>query len=289
MKNRQITGTREVDGPRIDGDPIRRYYFESLDTKAHWHDDFEILYIRDGEVSYHIGTNDITGKKGDLILVSPYVLHYGNISGKKLSVSIYVFKPEFLCSSNSDMNIKKYFKPIISGEKSLPNIISTKDKCHSLLVECLNKLDKAEEKRKTAFELAVHNELIRFFSILYEYDMINQSQNNHAKGEKSIKKAIAYIDANYNSKLTISKLATICSFSESHFMSLFKQYMGVSCVTYINQIRIAKAVELLKSTDLSVLEISEQTGFNSISLFNRTFKKHLGTTPKSYRKLQIDN
>lgn len=284
MSEKYYIGTREIDGPRQKGDPIRHYFFKSVDTRVHWHDDFEILYVRSGHMKYHVDDRQINISKGDIVIISPYTLHGGKTHDEKIEISVYVFKPTFLCAENGADSISRYFQPIVKGEKTVPVVISKDKPYHRELAHCLDRVDRAECEQKPAFELTIRNELSKFFVVLYENDMVKAKTDASENVTKSIKKAITYIEENYTSKLTVTELASRCGFSQSYFMAIFKQHTGVSCVTYINQVRIASAVKLLKSTDLSILEISEQTGFNSVSLFNRTFKKIVGKTPKELRR-----
>ena len=76
----------------------------------------------------------------------------------------------------------------------------------------------------------------------------------------------------------------VAGFSESHFMRYFKETMGTSFVDYLKDYRLTMAARLLQSSDSSVLSISGEVGFESLSYFNRAFKKHYGMTPLQYRK-----
>lgn len=108
-------------------------------------------------------------------------------------------------------------------------------------------------------------------------------QKNY-KSENAIDKAIEYIQQNYNCQLTIDEIAEYVGISSSHFMKLFREHMHTTCISYINQYRLTKAVELLKTTEYSILDIATAVGYNNISLFNRDFKKIYGMPPKEVRK-----
>ena len=69
--------------------------------------------------------------------------------------------------------------------------------------------------------------------------------------------------------------------------NFFKKKTGYALFEYINEVRIQKACDILRYSDRTVLEVAYEVGFNSISLFNRTFKKLRGTTPREYRKTPI--
>lgn len=106
---------------------------------------------------------------------------------------------------------------------------------------------------------------------------------NNDRLMKKILPALEYISKHYNEKLTISKLAEQCYLSESFFRHCFNEAMNETPHTYINRVRLAFAKSLLLSTDNPILEISQISGFESISSFNRSFKTFNGISPREYR------
>ena len=68
-------------------------------------------------------------------------------------------------------------------------------------------------------------------------------------------------------------------------MKFFKSFTSATFIEYLNRCRLEKAEELLRATDLTVLEISEQAGFENHSYFIRIFKRQYGITPRKYRLL----
>ena len=99
-----------------------------------------------------------------------------------------------------------------------------------------------------------------------------------------IEPAVEYIENNYNQNISISTLAGLCHCSESGFFKLFRKSTGVTPINYKHNIMIQHALDLLSHTNLSVEEISTQTGFSSSNYFRRIFIKLTGKTPKELRQ-----
>jgi AraC-like DNA-binding protein len=78
-------------------------------------------------------------------------------------------------------------------------------------------------------------------------------------------------------------------FSESYFMSFFRQYVGMSCISYINHYRIQKAAHALEETSGPVMEIAMDHGFDNISYFNLQFRREFGMTPRQFRMRQKED
>jgi AraC-type DNA-binding domain-containing proteins len=70
----------------------------------------------------------------------------------------------------------------------------------------------------------------------------------------------------------------------SSILSTIKMYLNMTCTEYLNQYRLARALEALETTDLPVTTIALENGFNTVSYFNRQFKDKFHLTPREYRK-----
>ena len=81
-------------------------------------------------------------------------------------------------------------------------------------------------------------------------------------------------------------LCGIATMSEGHFCRTFKEYTLKTPVEYINSLRVARAMELLNSTDMKIVDVAMETGFNNQSYFIGVFSKFVGTTPAKFRKTE---
>ena len=82
----------------------------------------------------------------------------------------------------------------------------------------------------------------------------------------------------------INKVAEEVGISERYLRNLFSQYLNLSPLDYLNQIRINKAVELLRNTEMSIKEVCFQCGFQSPQYFSRIFKQQMGVSPRDVAK-----
>ncbi|MBB6713748.1 response regulator transcription factor [Clostridium gasigenes] len=102
--------------------------------------------------------------------------------------------------------------------------------------------------------------------------------------EIPIKAAIEYIHDNLTGNITLEKTASICNLSPCYFSKVFKKEVGVTFVSYVNDIKINKAKEMLENKDIPVLNVALDLGFEDCGYFIRVFKKSQGVTPKKYRE-----
>ena len=99
-----------------------------------------------------------------------------------------------------------------------------------------------------------------------------------------ISQAKEFIKSNYHNDISIKNIADACFTSESYLYKLFKKKMNITIGEYITNCRIAAACDLLTNTEMSLLDIAFQCGFNSQSYFSYCFKKNTGLSPKDFKK-----
>ena len=102
--------------------------------------------------------------------------------------------------------------------------------------------------------------------------------------KRLIRNAAEYIDMHFQENLTLETLARLSGLTPNYFSSLFSKVSGIKLWDYINSRRIEAAMQLLKNeSNLNIIEIAAQCGFNNTANFNKAFKKAVGITPGEYR------
>ena len=87
----------------------------------------------------------------------------------------------------------------------------------------------------------------------------------------------------------IETLARLCGMSQSHFRRVFRELLSVGPLEHLNRTRILKACSLMRMSEDSILSISGQVGFQSLSSFNRHFLAEMGPTPSQWRSAAGNN
>jgi AraC family transcriptional regulator len=101
--------------------------------------------------------------------------------------------------------------------------------------------------------------------------------------QHQLMRVLEYIDAHLDSDIKLMDLAALLDMSQFHFSHVFKQSMGIPPYQYLLQQRIERAKLLLKQTELSIVEIALDCGFNSHSHLSKQFRQFTGMTPTAYR------
>lgn len=138
--------------------------------------------------------------------------------------------------------------------------------------------------KKDLYNESVHGMLLSLF--------INIARMNHRSSNKVRKQsggvsqmtvALHYIGKHYAEDLTIGELAKVSHMSETHFRRVFQKVMNMTPSDYLNLVRVQMACEHMKKHTDSMELVAEKSGFQSVSTFNRNFKKILGITPYQWK------
>jgi AraC-like DNA-binding protein len=100
-------------------------------------------------------------------------------------------------------------------------------------------------------------------------------------------RATKFLRENYSDAISLQTLSDHISTRPDRLSRLFRKCLGITFTDYLSQIRLNHCIESLSKTDKSVTEIAIESGFQSISQFNRTFKQHYGMSPRQYRSQMI--
>jgi AraC family transcriptional regulator len=103
--------------------------------------------------------------------------------------------------------------------------------------------------------------------------------------KQRLQQAIDYMQAHLGEDISVADIAAQICISQYHFARLFKQSTGVTAHAYLIEQRVDKARQLLRQTELTVLDIADQCGFANPSHLAKHFQKHTGLTPRQFRQL----
>lgn len=107
--------------------------------------------------------------------------------------------------------------------------------------------------------------------------------SSYSGNSQIIRMAVQNVNDNYKNKISLKTVAERLHTNPSYLSTLFKNEMGVTFTDYLNQIRINRSCELLTNTNLNLIDISLQIGYDDQSYYSKVFKKLKGVTPKDYR------
>lgn len=156
---------------------------------------------------------------------------------------------------------------------------------HPLIAETVDMIIREYDDKNEFYRDSIRGLLRSLILQIYRLntDLIKGKEDLSRSGQ-IIKSAVVYIGNHYSEHLTIKLVADECGLSEPHFRRVFKRIMNVSTLEYINYVRIQKACELLRTTNKPMTAVADLVGYESVSAFNRNFRKIVGMSPYQWKK-----
>ena len=111
--------------------------------------------------------------------------------------------------------------------------------------------------------------------------------SNKSDENQAMRAVIQYCARNFTKDLSLSILEVELHLSKYYISHLFGDKLGVRFNDYINSLRISESCRLLRTSDMSITEISSASGFGTLRTFNRAFIKQMGMSPSEYKKKQM--
>lgn len=253
-------------------------------VKLHWHNEVEIIVIKKGTGIVSVDLASYSVKSGDVIFVFPGQLH--SISQKDSEIMEYeniLFKSTLLKSSGYDLCNDSFIQPFLSGNFNISPVVNKKCSYYSAIASSINEIDQLCDNRPYAYQLAVKSYLFQIFYVITANCGKSEATQIRKKSLEKVKTILTYISKHYQENITIEDIAAHCFYSKSYFMKFFRETMGVSFISYLNDYRLEIAAKLLTETSDNIVDIALNTGFDNLSYFNRCFKKKYGMTPGKYR------
>ena len=251
----------------------------------HFHPELELTLILGSSGKRFIGDSIENFEAGDLVLVGenlPHVWSNGdNFSTDSYSHAIVVqFERHFLG--------RNFFESI--GADHIKNLlvksnrgICIKSVTRELVKEKLLKMLCVNTFEKTLLLLEILDILAKSTNVYY-LSSADFKQYSNRDDCTRMNKIYNYVYNNISKPLNISEIAGLLYMTKSAFCHYFKKRTQKTFTQFVNEIRIAKAKQLLIETDLSIAEISYQCGYNSLSNFSKQFCPLAKSSPKNFRK-----
>ncbi len=249
----------------------------------HWHEELEIVYIKNGELRLQIPAVTFDLKKGDCIVINSSILHYGYTAACCELCSL-VFSPMLIAGTSDSVFTKKYLSPLISCP-SFHAFLLTDGNNRKEIGDFINAFE-ALACDADGMEFTVRESLSHICFFLYQ-----QFEKNMGILEKHLdldnlrmRKMLDYIHENFAENITLAQIAKEADIGERECLRCFKRTIQTSPMQYLVKYKILQsAALLLQNPSHSISEIAMQCGFDSPSNFSKMFRRFYACTPKEYK------
>ena len=265
-------------------DKAIRIWYNDLNTgyDSHWHTSIEIVQPVDSWYDIIIGGETLRIEPGEIAIIPPRTLHQ-IVAPKQGSRFIHIFDMSSLSYIHGFAAIQPFIEDPLKITKS------THPHVYHEICDILTQMRDSYFNQEQFAELSIYALLIKLLVTLGNNHLdtmeVFGSMRVYKQKEYATKfnDVLEFIDSHYMEDLELDSIAASIGFSKFHFSRLFKQYTNYTFCNYLTRRRLLAAKALLEQPNLSITEIALQSGFPSISTFNRAFKQQNNCTPSEYR------
>lgn len=249
----------------------------------HYHFQYEVFYLFQGERNYFVKDTAYHIRPGDLVMVDSNALHKTSESGRPNHERIVVYySPGFFDTLRPDEQ-ELLLAPFTRHTPVIRLNLQEKMQVESLLYAMLDEMK--EQAPGHALQLqSVTAELLIYIARTVQKRGI-QPDDPASPSQRKVTEIVRHINQHYGESLQLDDIAEAFYISKSHLSRSFKKVTGFGYTEYVNLIRIREAERLLRETGWSVTLIAEHCGFDSLTHFGKVFKSISRVPPRDYRKL----
>ena len=236
------------------------YIYTSTTWHSHFHGNYELIYVMDGKISVALNAEEFMIGSGELLLISPYIVH-GLVISANAHAWVGVFSDEYV-SAFATAHAQTQFSHFRCDEKLLTQL-----------------------KEHLFFE----GQPDQFLCMALLYSVCDACLKSAVplqirSDATLIRRIIDYISENLDNDLALDDLAKHLGYEYHYFSAVFHQCFGIHFKKFLNIFRVEKAYSLLLKDDSDITEIYRACGFSGLRNFNRVFKEISGFTPTEYRR-----
>jgi len=252
-----------------------RYMFGQSVVK-HAHKFFQYMYIVEGGGHITIGKTQYSFYKDYIYMVPAYSDH-----------EFVIDEQEGLQTIEIKFNIEN--EEILNMANQLPEMMAVNN---SILRQSLEMMLEEGQEANKYYSDIIHLKFCEFLTRLFrarEQEHVTlvgkvMEPSFCSKADPLFEPVIAFMRNNMNKTITLDMIADIVCLEKTYFSKKFKEKYGSSPIRFLNDMRLFKAKELLKYSDMNITQISEQTGFQSLHYFSRFFTQKEGISPYEFRQ-----
>lgn len=249
----------------------------------HWHEDVELVCVLKGPMRINMRESHPL-ETGDILLIAANEPHCFFAEGEGTEHLAVRFSPQLV-------------KPLLDGEDESLHLlerVAQVKKCSRdwpgksclKVRSILKRLYDEYTAKADGYQVAIRALIYELMLIILRElpaDIVSESSRRTAQ-DQNFKRAVYFLAEHYVDDISLKDCADVMGLNMNYFSRFFRAHTGINFHEYLITLRLKKAEHLLRTTNLTVTEVVQQSGFQNVKTFNRVFKKAHGCAPREYRR-----
>lgn len=263
---------------------VRNYDFDM--PHKHVHEEYEIYYLVDGERYYLIENQIYHVKKGTLVFIDRNQIHktgqYGDSHHERIAIELKEEPFSSFLASTGELVLSDFFR-------RNQGVLELCPKNQEYVFSLLNGIAAEIHTKDPGYRMMAMTKLARllfFAQRFWDNNRLNAGTTSISTTatHQKVSEVASYITDHYDEACSLDDVARHFYISKSYLSRIFKEITGYTVNEYINVNRILQAQKLLIESDMNITEIAACLGYESITYFEKIFRKYTETSPLKYRK-----
>ncbi|WP_282086716.1 AraC family transcriptional regulator [Aquimarina algiphila] len=254
----------------------------------HYHKELELAYIIEGYGTRYVGSSIKSYQKGDMVLVGEELTHvwksdqqfYEKDTDLLTKAIVLKFYPDF--AGKDFLRIPDVY-PINRVFEKASGGLHIEGKTNEIISNILHKmLDQSSLEQMAS--------LIQILSLISKSEEVEVLSNfdlhksSNPKEKDRMNKIIQHTMLNFTKNISLDEISNVANLSKSAFCRYFKNAVKKSYNEFLYEVRVEFACKMLLESNVTIMQICYESGFNNPSAFSQIFKRAKGVTPNQYRK-----
>lgn len=266
--------------------------FEGKSVPIHWHNDLEISVPREGEAIYQVYQKSYTVRPGEALVLNrsvPHSCHSPNNSHARYST--FLVRPDFLYGDFGSDVERKCFRPFLHNSAVPCIFLSKKNPCDQEVLHLLDKVEELYDQKSCCYELRIKGLLCEVYGLIFREHQKEFTKFVPASQMEleRLEQMLNYLNTHFESVISLQELADQVHLSREVCCRLFKKMTGKTVTGYLEEYRVNRSLSLVQSSQYSMIQIADMTGFSNASRFAHAFRKQFGCNPGEYNSLKRQN
>ncbi len=258
-----------------------------LTEVEHSHDFCELIVVTRGKSMHMLEGNEFPVTAGDVFLLQGHQQHHF-FDRENLDLINIMYDPEKIGLPESDLRRMPGYCALFLLEPTYRRQHNFASRLHLKRVPLAHVEQLAEEMENECDndapgrEVALRAKLLEL--MVYLSRAYTSTDTTEAHALLRVGNVIGALENDFSKDWKLEELQNIAHMSRSNLMRVFRKATGQTPIEYLVRLRIQRAMELLRNTDLNITEIALETGFNDSNYFTRQFKRINGSAPTAFRR-----
>ena len=261
----------------------------------HWHEELEIAFVTQGMVTVSLHADQsghmqsFSLRPGEGVFINRRIPHsYSGTDGEAALMPNLLFLPSLVYGSKDSVYWEKYLKRLLLSPSFSHVLLSPENSWQTALLKQAQAAFSLLSARDFGYEFRVRSALSEVLLLLLQNmakapDHAEEGSRHQADAER-IRRMLSFIQEHYTELVSLQQIADSAFLGKRECLRCFQRTIGTSPMQYTIDLRLRRARQLLLETDLPLVDICTECGFQDQSYFIKAFRERMGTSPARFRK-----